>query len=511
MNTKTFASARSKPNSVNEAGAPAFKLKGKENLVMLAMNGFLNGTYYNSGDALVEKLQEAIQGVDPIFAAKTAVYAKQNGAIKDAPAYILAALSKGSAMEAVKKAFPRVITNGKMLRNYVQVIRSGKVGRVSLGSSPKKLVKRWIENRSDIQLLNDSIGNDPSLKDLILLSHPKFEGSKNAVAKYILGFDTAKSRIKILSELRRARNGKNADWSLLAKLDFRHMDNIETLPVEFWNEWLQNCSYHALRMNLNMLNRKGAFNDSSIVKIVANRLVDREEIIKANQFPFQYFSAFKAADGIPVSIMKALQTAFEISMETYSVGEMPSKGSIYIDRSGSMNQPVTGYTGKKDSTVMCTQAAALFGAMMARSVENPYVGTFNSSLNEVKYQTYSNPLTFADKLHNGGATYTKLCFEHALKHNPDFVYVISDNEAWVDERYDDNSNTLIKQLIKQNPNIKIVLHNIVMGNHTVAPTNNRNVLNIAGFTPSVTEQITKFIQGENSAEKMISEIEAVVL
>ena len=507
MNTKTFASARSKPDSINAAGAPAFKLQGKENLVMLAVNGFLNGTYYESGDALVEKLNEAIKQVDPIFAAKTAIYAKQNGAIKDAPAYILAALSNGTSLEAVKKAFPRVINNGKMLRNYVQVIRSGKAGRRSLGTGPKKLVNKWLESRNEIQLLNDSIGNDPSLKDVILLAHPN-TSKQDEIFKYILGFEVG-NKSKILKELAKARSGKKANWELLASLDFRHLDNIETLPVEFWNAWLAKCSYHALRMNLNMLNRKGAFKDAEIVSIVASRLKDREEIKKANQFPFQYFAAYSAANDLPNSIMKALKEAFEISLESYAV-TLPANGAIFIDSSGSMSSSITGNTGKKDSVVTCAQAAALFGAMMAKNVESPKVYTFDTNIHKLQYKSYQDPLALAEKLTAGGGTYTRLAFERALETNPDFVYVISDNMAWVHENAYDNSNTVIKQLIEKNPNIKIVCHNIVMGNHVQAKTN-KNVLNIGGFSPSTTEQIVGFIQGENSAQKMISEIEGIIL
>ena len=33
----------------------------------------------------------------------------------------------------MKAVFPRVIDNGKMLRNFVQVVRSGTVGRKSFG------------------------------------------------------------------------------------------------------------------------------------------------------------------------------------------------------------------------------------------------------------------------------------------------------------------------------------------------------------------------------------------
>ena len=42
------------------------------------------------------------------------------------------------------QVFGRVVDNGKMLRNFVQILRSGAVGRKSLGTRPKKLVQQWL-------------------------------------------------------------------------------------------------------------------------------------------------------------------------------------------------------------------------------------------------------------------------------------------------------------------------------------------------------------------------------
>ena len=47
------------------------------------------------------------------------------------------------------EVFDRVIDSPKMLRNFVQIMRSGVVGRKSLGTLPKRLVRRWLEARTD--------------------------------------------------------------------------------------------------------------------------------------------------------------------------------------------------------------------------------------------------------------------------------------------------------------------------------------------------------------------------
>ncbi len=71
--------------------------------------------------------------MDPLFLAKTAVYAAEAGSMKDMPAVLLALLSTLEG-DGFVRAFPRVVRNGKMLRTFVQVMRSGAIGRSSLGT-----------------------------------------------------------------------------------------------------------------------------------------------------------------------------------------------------------------------------------------------------------------------------------------------------------------------------------------------------------------------------------------
>ena len=89
--------------------------------------------------------------VEPEFIARTALYARQRGHMKDMPALLCAVLSVKSP-GLLAEVFDRVIDSPKMLRNFVQIMRSGVVGRKSLGSLPKRLIVQWLEARTDEQL-----------------------------------------------------------------------------------------------------------------------------------------------------------------------------------------------------------------------------------------------------------------------------------------------------------------------------------------------------------------------
>ncbi len=87
------------------------------------------------------------------------------------------------------EAFDRVIDSPKMLRNFVQIMRSGVVGRKSLGSLAEA-VDRAVARaaRTDTQLFTGSVGNDPSLADVLRMVHPKPDGpAREALYGYLIG------------------------------------------------------------------------------------------------------------------------------------------------------------------------------------------------------------------------------------------------------------------------------------------------------------------------------------
>ena len=74
----------------NEAGGPAFTLPPQHALAQYAATGCLNTTFYaNAGDQL-DRVLELSGRVTPEFVAKTAVYCRERGYMKDMPALLLA-------------------------------------------------------------------------------------------------------------------------------------------------------------------------------------------------------------------------------------------------------------------------------------------------------------------------------------------------------------------------------------------------------------------------------------
>src|ERR1044071_8949735 len=130
------------PNVLNRESAPAYEYGPEHKLAQLAATGTLQENFYSTAELQLAEVLEAARKVDPIFVAKAAVYARSRGVMKDMPALLTAYLTVAEPDLAVR-VFGRVIDNGRMLRNFVQIMRSGAVGRKSLGTRPKRLGPQW--------------------------------------------------------------------------------------------------------------------------------------------------------------------------------------------------------------------------------------------------------------------------------------------------------------------------------------------------------------------------------
>ena len=135
-------------DTVNEAGGPAYALPPKQALAQYAVTGCLSSTFYATAETQLERVLELASAVGPDFTAKVALFSRTQGHMKDMPALLCAALSVLSPAH-LKAVFPRVCDDGRMVRNFVQILRSGAVARKSLGTVPKKLVLQWLESRTD--------------------------------------------------------------------------------------------------------------------------------------------------------------------------------------------------------------------------------------------------------------------------------------------------------------------------------------------------------------------------
>lgn len=546
-NKKIFASASvsvsnrkaPKADTINEAGGIAYQMTDKHALAQYALTGCLNDAFYVSGEVQLDTILELSKKVSDKFLAQLAVYARKNGSMKDTPALLCAILANRD-VELLKSVFPVVIDNGKMLRNFVQIIRSGTTGRTSFGTSIKTLIQKWLDARSDAALFKDSVGNDPSIADVIKMAHPAPANRKReALYGYLIGKKAVST--KTLME----KNEKGRATTVLIKdlpdvvqefekykanilagkdagtppdVDFQMLTALN-LGKNEWTEIARNAPWMMTRMNLNSFMRHEVFTDSKMINIVANRLRDAEQIRKSRCFPYQLLCAFKNTENgsIPSEISNALQDALEIATENVpSFGD--KKIAVLVDTSGSMGSAVTGNRGSATTSVRCVDVAALMAATVLRTNQNSEVILFDTTAHKATLNPRDSVMTNANKCARGGGGTDVSCGIRYLNKNnksPDLVIIVSDNESWVSMsggRYGNGTDAQSEweTLRKRNKNAKIVCIDI-QANSSTQVQNRKDCLNIGGFNDSVWKIIHSFVTGEIGTDQWVDEIEKIRL
>jgi 60 kDa SS-A/Ro ribonucleoprotein len=509
---KTFFGKNVPPTDArNSEGAPAYRFTEKHALAQYAATGCLNATFYATAEAQLESVLRLCDGVPAEFVAKTAVYCRERGFMKDLPALLCAVLTVEDPA-LCERIFDRVIDDGKMLRNFVQILRSGVVGRKSLGSLPKRLVQKWFATRDDAQVLRAAVGQTPSLADVLKMAHPKpATASRRALYGYLLGkpYDA-----EALPEVvRRFEAYKAKKTTLVPDVPFQMLTALE-LGTPEWAAIARQASWQQLRMNLNTFARHGVFAHRGMVDLVAARLRDREAIARSRVLPYQLMTAYLAAsEDVPAKVRSALEEAMEIALG--NVPELPGKVYVCPDVSGSMSCPVTGYRRGAATVVRCIDVAALMAAAILHKNPDTEVLPFEHQVVSVRVSRKDSVMTNARRLAGvgGGGTSCSAPLE-LLNHKRargEMVILVSDNESWVDAGCHGTAMMQEWSAFKaRNPSAKLVCIDLVP-NRTSQVAEGDDVLNIGGFSDAVFEVVTAFATGGLRSDHWVGVIEDVTL
>jgi 60 kDa SS-A/Ro ribonucleoprotein len=538
-NKNLFASLKSllpRADARNEAGGRAYRLAPCHALAQLAATGCFNNVYYSDAEQQLATLLALVAQVDDnVYLAKLALYSRERAFLKDMPAALLVVLSKRDPA-LFGRIFDRVVDNGRVLRTLFQMIRSGQFSRTSLSYSLQRAFQRWLNTASVGMLLSASIGNDPSLRDVLRLARPTpADEARRALFGFLadrpvekwapatladlphevgelLAFRNAQSEAEQVAILERAR----FRWDLLA-------DTARGPAV--WKAIARQMGPQALRMNLNTLLRHDALSgDLELVMEVAGRIADADEIRRSRQFPYQYLAAYLNAEAnLPLAIRDALGRAAE--MACGNVPALPEPVVIGLDVSGSMGSPITGHRGRgATSKVRCVDVAALFAAALVRRNPGSVVIPFDTSAYNVEVGANESILDLAGRLarYGGGGTDCSLPLAEANRAYRDRRFagcvLVSDMESWVGTGSGGSTGIMTQwqKFVANQKRLhgsdaagpKLVGINLQAYTTTQAPERD-DVLNVGGFSDAVFQVVASFL-GDDS-ERFVREVEAIEL
>lgn len=561
-------------NTNNEAGAKAYAFSAEHALAQYATTGTLHNTYYAKAESQLESVLELAERVSPEFVAKTALYARERGFMKDVPALLVAYLAQRD-VATMKRIFPRVIDSGKMLRNFVQIVRSGQVGRKSFGTAPKRAMQAWFRTRTPETIFRHSLGADPTMSDVIKMVRPSPKnesGETDAVREALYGYLIGKSvdldkLPSVIRDFERFKAASRAEGKVplgkpsesaagkpsesvqhsvescaaVPEVPFEMLTALE-LRKEHWAAIAASMTWTQTRMNLNTLLRKGVFEDERMVELVASRLKNPEAIRRAKVFPYQLLAAYKAAGAeMPRAITLALQDALEVATKNvptlrvlqkaphaHAQGEVSTlrDAAVYVcpDVSGSMHSPVTGGRGTATSAVQCIDVAALVAASFLRSNARAEVLPFSDDVVPLprplnpRDSVMTNAQYLASLPSGGTACAAPLRWLNRKNAKADIVIFVSDNQSWADFKLQPAKGVTRSTVMAEewalfrmrNPQAKLVLIDVQPYAHTQVE-DRADVLNIGGFSDVVFELVALFAQGGLAAKHFAEAVSSMTL
>jgi len=513
-NQTLFATLRGallpKTNTVNSHNAPAYELEPKQALAQYAATGCFGRTFYATANEQLTRVLELCDAVEPEFVARLAIYSRTQSFMKDMPALLCAWLSKRDQRlhEAV---FAKVIDNTRMLRTYVQILRSGVVCRKSLGTAPKRLVREWLQSRDEDSLFAASVGQSPSLSDIVKMVHPKpASAQREAFYGYMLGRPHEAQNLPFL--IRTFEAFKAGESVEVPDLPFMMLSSLP-LSKKDWSEVARKATWQTTRMNLNTFARHGVFETPGLTRLIAERLRNSEEVKRSRVFPYQLLSAYTNVES---TVPEVVKEALEFAMEQAIANVPHIKGSVVVcpDVSGSMRSPVTGHRAGSTTSVRCVDVAGLMAATILRKKSNARVIPFEQDVVEVKVDGSDSVMKNAEQLASVGGGGTNCSAPMRLlnkeKAKADLVIYVSDNESWVDAGRGRGTGLMAEwsQFRQRNPQARLVCLDI-QPNQTTQACERADILNIGGFSDQVFEVISAFASGHLEADHWIARINAV--
>lgn len=537
------------PSEVNFMGEKAFKLDAKEELVSTVLTTFVQKSYYESEKGIVDRIKKAALACDPLFVAKTAIYARTQANMRTVSHLLAGELApRISKLEWAKRFYEKIIIRPDDMSEIVSYYKNV-MKQKSIPNAIKKAFRKKLSNL-DPYLIDKykMAGREIGLTDLVNLFHPK-PTQKNSKAFELLITEGGKGIDKLYSskilEKEMSKAGTVIDKTVNeAKKEAIEsvLGNVKGMPI-----------FNLLRNLRNIV----LFAPDSVDEAI-RQLTTLEAIEKSRLLPFRFLSAYIEIDQLKVGTSAVKSTVvFEDEIETkqVSAGELDTikrkllpaiekaielscinipklegRTAILIDHSGSMRGDGGGHSlvsalSKRTSS----DIANVFASMLLAHQPNVYVGLFGDRLLPFTVRREEGILQTSQRMHRegnscgGGTEHGIYTFFESLireKKAVDNIIVFSDQvigsgNGWYGSgrvsSYGTSGGqfqTLFADFRKMFPHTKVVSVDIRQTSGTTVFNKNLNVTQIAGWSEKIFDVIGSSTAGYKA---IIEEIEKIVI
>lgn len=481
LNTKVIAS---KNEVTNMAGGVGYSLSAKQELVGILLTSLAEDTYYETADARNSRLIGVMQKVDPLFAAKAAVYARDEFGMRTITQ--IAAIALAGATFAEKRAFYRAIV---VRPDDALNILAGYGMENPLPNAMKRGLADALANfKAETLAKYKGTGHEVNMYDAINMIHPKSQAVNAFMKGDVRSADTWEVAMS-------ASTDKTATWRELVLANkmgimalLRNLRNI-----------VENCG-----------------SDKVVMDAVYAQLTDKNAIMRSRLFPYRFLAAYETfmnpGFGVryieaPQKLLSAINKAAETAL--VNVPELEGSSGLLLDISGSMHSPMS-----KNSKMMCIDAGAMLGAMLYK--KNPESELVKFGTNARKFSVNADmPLLeiakrFSTEDGLGYGTNLQAGFD-ALRRKHERVIIVSDMMTWMKAGYyQTSSGQSAWNAYNKRTGANSFGYEINLNSYGTTALNNRS--NREFFLPTISDKIFLVMDGlESGGNGLIEKIEKVTL
>ncbi|MEL7160870.1 MAG: TROVE domain-containing protein, partial [Bacteroidota bacterium] len=455
-------------------------------LASLLLTNFLTDQYYRTAGESLRELKELVTSVAPGFAARAAVYARQEFGMRSSSHAVAALLAPRLSGNAEAKAFyAAVIRRPDDMLEITAAVRA--LHQTGLTNAMKKGFAAAFDRFDGYQLAKyRGEGKDVKLVDLVNLVHP-VPTQRNAAALQALVNGTLRNVDTWEAKLSRAGTEATDQADKAARKATAWADLIRENKL----------GYFALLRNLRNLLEQAP----ELTNLICAQLTDGERLRKSKVLPFRLLTAYKmiaATHANARKVLSALETAADLACA--NLPELENT-LVVVDNSGSMGSMVAG-----SQHVKCNETGALFGYALARR-SNADLMEFGNSARLIRYGRRKSALDFAVHFGQqnkvGHGTNFRAIFA-AAKRAYDRIVIFSDLQAWVG--YYNPSEALAQY--RRRTGADPFVYTVDLRGYGTLQFPERKVATLAGFSEKLFDTMR---QCEEDPRALLKRIEAVEL
>jgi predicted metal-dependent peptidase len=452
--------------TVNRAGGEAYKQTPELELVSLLLTSFVQNKYYESASQQLNRLSHVLDECDPMFAAKAAVYARNEFGMRSITHAIASLLApKLKATSWGENFYTKVIRRPDDITEILSYHFSRKQ---KLSKKMQKGLAQAFNNFDEYQLAKYK-GENRNIKlvDALNILHPVPKNEKQS---------------EIFSKLTKGELKSKDTWE--AKLSATKGNKEEKKAA--WADLIDSgkIGYFALLRNLRNIASEAPEKMDKVIEL----LTDPKRIKNSLVLPFRFLTAMDALRNVSMErsrdIFTALEKAINISVD--NVPEFDGKNLVVLDVSGSM-------TSRRGNSYSPAEIGAVFAMALYKKMEADFL-TFDSDARYVNLNPGDSLLTLTRTIRfDGGGTNVHTIFWEADRPYKRII-ILTDGQGWMGRGTPSKAVNDYRQEQNCNP----IIYNFDLGGYGDMQFPESNTYCIAGFSEKVFD-IMKLLETDPKA------------